>query len=289
MRFGLGLTLAGVLVAATLAGCGWGEAPPTPASLQAQPSVAATLTWAQRDCGAATVAMNDVAGPLERHDAAGVVTAGRLAKVNESIIGQSEASEGGIVTTDPEVVEYSGAVLAEIVAIADNAAAYERGGTLWSVVTAGEATLAGTFKSMESVCWAAGVTIGSSASQPAVTSAPRTAASTAPTPTPSFTLALSTGCPTSAQLLAAWDAALASTRKSWGSGVTGFMDTQCWGQWVVSQVIADGNGSVIFTRAGGRIALFPETELAQFDAAICGVPRIRAIWASPTMGPGSCS
>jgi hypothetical protein len=268
MKAGLGLA-AGAVVVATLAGCGSGGAPLTAASLRAKPSATATLTWVQRDCLAATAAMNDVAGPLERQDAAGVVAAGRLARTEESVVGESEVGSGSTITEYPYVVESADAVLGEIVIIANDAAANEDYGMSWSAVTEGGVALASTFRSLEAYCSAAGVTIGGS--QPAVRPAP----STAPNP-------YSVGCPTSAQLLTTWNAALPAVRDTWVAlPVTGFSNTVCWRQWVASNPITNANGWVIFTRTGRQLAVLPETELSEFNDAICGVPSVAKDWTGP--------
>jgi hypothetical protein len=48
--------------------------------------------------------------------------------------------------------------------------------------------------------------------------------------------------------------------------VTGFFSTECWHQWVVTNPVMQGNGPVIFTDASGRLAVFPATDLREFDA-----------------------
>lgn len=278
MKAGLGLSVASAVVVAALAGCASGGAPPTAASLQAQPSATATLTWVQRDCLAATTALNDVAGPLERQDAAGVVAAGRLAQTEDPVVNESVAQAGGDAEI-PMVAEYAGAVLMQIVAMGEYAASYEDGGTSWSLVTGEDGTLVADFKSLESECSAAGVTIGGDDSQPAATAVPSAAPSS-----------YSVGCPTSDQLLAAWNAAPASVRDSWVSGLTptGFTGTQCWSQWVVSNPVVQANGTVIFTDTNGQLAVFPESDLSEFDTAVCGVAGIGAAWGGPA-GPAVCS
>jgi hypothetical protein len=243
------------------------------------------LTAAQRDCEAATAALDDVAGPLAQKDAAGMVTASRLAEVNESIVGT-----GSDVTEYPDVVLYAQTVLSEIVAIGADATAYEDSLASWSVVTEAEVRLVSSFKSLESACSAAGATI--SGSQPAATPVRSTAASAqqsaySPSLAPS---PYSVGCPTSDQLLAAWNAAPASVRDSWVAGLTptGFTGTECWHEWVVSNPVVQANGTVIFTDANGQLDVLPESELSEFDAAVCGVPSIGAAWSGPA-GPANCS
>lgn len=128
------------------------------------------------------------------------------------------------------------------------------------------------------------------AGNPAGSSSPSPVASAAmPAYTPS-TDPLSVGCPSSGQLLAAWDAAPASARHSWMTLTpTGFFGTECWRQWVVTNPVIQGNGSVVFTETGGRLSLLPEADLSELDAAICGVAGAPAVsWAGPG-GPATCS
>ena len=168
MRVGTGLAVSGVLVMAAAAGCGSGGSPlkaatlapeqAAAASVQAQPSVAATLTWAQRDCGVVTAVVNDLAGPVEQQDAAGVVRAGQMAQTGESLVEESLFESAG----DEEITNVAGAatgVLGEIEAMASEAAQYEDGLGSWLDVTDREPQLASYFKSLESACSAAGVTI----------------------------------------------------------------------------------------------------------------------------------
>ena len=98
------------------------------------------------------------------------------------------------------------------------------------------------------------------------------------------------GCPTSGELLAAWNSAPASARTSWTTlTAPGFFGTECWHQWVVTNPVMQGNGPVVFTNNGGQLSLLPETELSKLDAAICGVAGApSANWAGPG-GPATCS
>jgi hypothetical protein len=97
---------------------------------------------------------------LERHDAAGVVAAGRLAQTNEAIVRASTVSNGTNVAKYAEVAQYAGTVLAEIVIMAHNAAAYEESEATWSLVTDGKAALASAFNSLEPYCSAVGAKSG---------------------------------------------------------------------------------------------------------------------------------
>jgi len=170
MRAGLGLAAAGAVAVAALAGCGSGGSPLTAATLapeqaaatagsvQAQPTPTATLTWAQRDCQMATAVVNDVAGPVEQQDAAGVVSAGQVAQTGESVVEESLVESAG----DEEVTSIGGAatdVLTVIAGMASEASQYEDGFGSWADVTDQAPQLSSYFKSLESACSAAGITI----------------------------------------------------------------------------------------------------------------------------------
>jgi len=286
MRAGLGLTAAGAVVVAALAGCGSGGSPlaaatlDPAASLQAQPSPTATLTWAQRDCEGATAVVNDVAGPVEHQDADGVVRAGQMAATDVSLVEESLLESEG----DEEITSVAGAatgVLGEIEAMASEAAQYKDGFGSWLNVTDQAPQLANDYKSLESACSAAGVTIGGDESRPAV-----------PTAVPN---AYNVGCPTSGQLFAAWNAAPDSIRETWTSlGLTGFRDTQCWKQWVTAKPVASDNEDVeqiIFTDNSGQIAVLPGTQsgFSEFMAAVCGNTGAPSSWTTKADGSTSCS
>lgn len=165
MRAGLGMAAAGAVIVAALAGCGPGGSSPIAATLapaasvEDQPSVVPTLSLAQRDCEFATYVLNSVAGPLEKQDVSGVVAAAELAQHDNSIVGS-----GSDLTEYPNVVLYAKTVLSEVVTIGNNAADTQEYGLPWSAVTSDEPALAGSFKSLESACSAAGVTVGGSGS-----------------------------------------------------------------------------------------------------------------------------
>lgn len=171
MRTGLGLATGGAVLVAALAGCGLGGSSPTAATLspeqavttaasvQAQPSVAATLTWAQRDCEVAVAAVNDVAAPVEQQDAAGVVSAGQTAQAGVSVVDESVLDSTGVQEGLTNVVGAATDVLAEVEAMAAEAAQFEDGYGSWLNVTDQEPQLATYFKSLQSACSAAGVAI----------------------------------------------------------------------------------------------------------------------------------
>lgn len=169
MRAGLGLA-AGAVVMAAVVGCGSGEssltaatlAPEqaaTAASVEAQPSVAATETWAQRDCEVTTVVVNDVAGPVEQQDVAGVVQAGQMAQTGVALVEESVVESAGDEEGITNVVGAATDLLAQVEGMATEAAQYEDGFGSWSSVTDQEPGLATDFKNLESACSAAGVTI----------------------------------------------------------------------------------------------------------------------------------
>ena len=161
----------GAVLVTALAGCGLGGSSPTAATLapeqaaataasvQAQPSVAATLTWAQRDCEIAAAVVNDVAAPVEQQDAAGVVNAGQMAQTGVSVVDESVLDTTGVEEGLTNVVGAATDVLAEVEAMASEAAQLEDGFGSWSDVSDQEPQLATYFKSLQSACSAAGVTI----------------------------------------------------------------------------------------------------------------------------------
>jgi hypothetical protein len=50
----------------------------------------------------------------------------------------------------------------------------------------------------------------------------------------------------------------------------------------------NANGLVVFHAENGRLYVLPETDLSQFDAAICNVTQAPADWSGPA-GPASCT
>lgn len=117
---------------------------------------------------------------------------------------------------------------------------------------------------------------------PDVTAPPATATSPA-----SATPTTTAECPTSAQMVAAWNAAPAATRQSWaapGIVVTAFQGASCWNGWVVASPVSHtpGNGTFIFSLQGG-LHLQPVTDLQQFDTAVCASPSAPQPWKGPTL------
>jgi hypothetical protein len=111
-----------------------------------------------------------------------------------------------------------------------------------------------------------------------------------PAPASSVPAANTSGCPSSAQLMAAWDAASAAARRSWTPLVpSGMSDITCWRTWAVASPIVNANGLVVFYQQGGQWHLLPQTQLSQFDTAVCDIPGAPAKWSSPAEGPATCS
>jgi hypothetical protein len=123
--------------------------------------------------------------------------------------------------------------------------------------------------------------------QPAASPAP---ASPAPAAASSVPPANASGCPGSAQLLAAWDAAPPAARRSWITGMvpSGMADITCWRMWAVASPVVQANGLVVFHEQEGRWHLLPETELNRFNTAICGSADAPPAWSGPA-GPATCS
>jgi hypothetical protein len=128
---------------------------------------------------------------------------------------------------------------------------------------------------------------GAGSQQPAGTVpslSPQTTAAASPVPS-----ANAQGCPSSAQLMAAWDAAPPAARRSWTPLSPSRMgNITCWRSWVVASPVMRANGLVVFQEQGGRLHLLPATRLTEFDAAICGNPDAPAAWSRPA-GPATCS
>jgi hypothetical protein len=280
--------LTGIIVAiGALAGCGYGGSPVTASTLRpasaasAQPSPPATLAWVQRDCLAGTTAMNDVAGPLERQDAAGVVAADKLASSMVSSVDESVAEAGGD-SEIPMVAEYTGAVLEQIVAMGEYAQAYADGESSWSLVSGEEGALAADFKIMKSECSAASVAMGGD-------STPGAALGAAPSSS-------SAGCPSPGQLLTAWNAVSASAQGTWVyQSPTGFEDVECWKQWITAEPVipndVDQPVHVIFTDNGGEIAVLPGNQagVSEFETAVCGNTGAPRDWTTKADGSSACT
>jgi hypothetical protein len=128
-----------------------------------------------------------------------------------------------------------------------------------------------------------------SAAPPASAPASQPAASY-PTPTPEYIGP--PGCPGSAQLMVAWNAASASAFRSQSIGkgltISGFNDISCWRGWVVASPIANANGTTEFSEQGG-LHLLSGTEIRQFNDAVCSSRDSPRAWKNPAAGPATCS
>jgi hypothetical protein len=111
-----------------------------------------------------------------------------------------------------------------------------------------------------------------------------------PTPTPEYIGP--PGCPGSAQLMTAWNAAPTSVFRSQGISkrlsISGFNDISCWRGWVVASPIANANGTVEFYEQTG-LHMLSRTEMRQFNSAVCSSRDSPAAWKNPAAGPATCS
>jgi hypothetical protein len=240
---------------------------------------------AQQDCKTVVNALNDLAGPLAHHDAAGVVAAGKAALAAESKLGNDLRA-----AQYPTVIDSAAALLGDVGDAGQAALNFEDYGQPWSDVTARESRLASDFRALDPACSAVGVTVDLNGSRPAAT--PSHSPVTVPSPAPNRSSSPdpdSTGCPTSAQLLLAWNQAPQTARLSWTPLTpTAFEGTTGWNGWVVTNPIVNANGTVIFTETNRQLSLLPETRLSKFDAAVCGVSSAPAAWSNRAAGPANC-
>lgn len=90
-------------------------------------------------------------------------------------------------------------------------------------------------------------------------------------------------CPTSGQLLAAWNGASAAAQQSWAAPMTvsGFAGIGCWNGWVVAVPVSStpGNGTFVFSE-NGSLHLFPVVDLSEFRSAVCASSTAPASWRS---------
>jgi hypothetical protein len=97
-------------------------------------------------------------------------------------------------------------------------------------------------------------------------------------------------CPSSSQLLAAWRGATSNVKQSWAaptSDISGFTSVRCWNGWVVAAPVGNGNGTFVFSQAGGLHLLSPE-ELQDFSQTVCASLDSPAGWKNPAAGPADC-
>jgi hypothetical protein len=104
--------------------------------------------------------------------------------------------------------------------------------------------------------------------------------------------ALAPSCtkPSSAQLLAAFNAAPASVRDGWtavGAKLFGFDGIECWKAWVVADASGSGDGNMVFSTSGG-LHLMPQSDMDQFGATVCSDPSAPKTWKGPDTGLAAC-
>ena len=93
-------------------------------------------------------------------------------------------------------------------------------------------------------------------------------------------------CPTSAQLMTAWNAAPSAVRQSWaGAPVTSFTGISCWDSWVVAIPGSSflGNGEFVFSQAGGLHLITVQQLQQEFRPAVCASPDAPPGWKSPPL------
>ena len=96
--------------------------------------------------------------------------------------------------------------------------------------------------------------------------------------------------PTSASLLAAFNAASTSVRDGWtapGAALYGFDGIECWKDWVVADVSGSGDANMVFSISGG-LHLLPQSDMQQFSAIVCGDPSAPSSWKGPDSGLAVC-
>jgi hypothetical protein len=100
--------------------------------------------------------------------------------------------------------------------------------------------------------------------------------------------AASPGCPSSAALLAGWNAAPASAFKSQGIApglpVSGFSNITCSQGWVLAYPITKANGYALFSEQGG-LHMLSTAEMRQFHSTVCSSPSTPSAWKNPAQGP----
>jgi hypothetical protein len=106
------------------------------------------------------------------------------------------------------------------------------------------------------------------------------------------TAAATTACtkPTSARLLAAFNAAPTSVRDNWtapGAALYGFDGIECWKDWVVADVSGSGDANMVFSASDG-LHLLPQSDMQQFSAVVCSDPSAPPSWKGPDTGLAVC-
>ena len=93
-------------------------------------------------------------------------------------------------------------------------------------------------------------------------------------PVPTSTPATETSCPTSAELLVAWQASPSFTS---AAGITGFANISCWSTWVNAFALGNGNGAVVFVTTP-TLHVASSNEGLTFHSQVCGSPSAPAAW-----------
>ena len=96
--------------------------------------------------------------------------------------------------------------------------------------------------------------------------------------------------PTSARLLAAFNAASTAVRDGWtapGAALFGFDGIQCWKDWVVADVSGSGDANMVFSVSGG-LHLLRQSDMQQFSAVVCSDPSAPSSWKGPDTGLAVC-
>jgi hypothetical protein len=100
--------------------------------------------------------------------------------------------------------------------------------------------------------------------------------------------AASPGCPSSAELLTAWNAAPPSAFKSQGIApglpVSGFSTITCSQGWVMAYPSANANGYALFSERGA-LHMLSAADMRQFNSTVCSSPSTPAAWKNPVQGP----
>ena len=269
-----------------IAGCGSAHhAQGTPARVPATTPTPETLS--QSSCQLGLAAARSFNAPLASHDAA--TTAAAAQKASGALTYAADAPYGTL----------SGAVRAALAQEAGAAYAlgqgaqtieYGSGQYPWSFMSSYMAQVASAVQALAAACRHGGQVTPPPGTAPSVPAPASQPAASYPTPTPEHIGP--PGCPGSARLMAAWNAAPASSFRSQdiaqGVSISGFNDISCWRGWVVTSPIANANGTAEFSESGG-LHLMGAAQLRQFNSAVCSSPDSPAAWKNPVDGPAICS
>jgi predicted Ser/Thr protein kinase len=96
--------------------------------------------------------------------------------------------------------------------------------------------------------------------------------------------------PTSAQLIAAFDASPTTVKDGWaaaGADIFEFDGISCWKVWVVASAGGSGEGTMVFSIVGG-LHLMPASDMESFSGAVCADPDSPPSWKGPDTGLATC-